>query len=129
MARAGLIEHISPEMEEGLSEEFFESLQRLDAYRAKFETIPETLTTTILLGSLLVPLGLMDSAHRRYGISEQWYPALGRLPIARKDVERLTQLIAIQPRLQRHRRAGPHTARADAPQHLPRSAHLARDLW
>jgi poly(A) polymerase len=100
MARAGLIEHISPEMEEGLSEEFFESLQRLDAYRAKYETIPESLTTTILLGSLLVPLGLMDSAHRRYGISEQWYPALGRLPIARKDVERLTQLIAVQPRLQ-----------------------------
>lgn len=99
MARAGLIEHISPEMEEGLSEEFFESLARLDAYRARFETIPDTLTTTVLLGSLLVPLGLMDSAHRRYGISDQWYPALGRLPIARKDVERLTQLIAIQPRL------------------------------
>jgi poly(A) polymerase len=99
LARAGLIEHISPEMEEGLSKEFFESLARLDAYRARFETVPETLTTTVLLGSLLVPLGLMDSAHRRYGISDQWYPALGRLPIARKDVERLTQLIAIQPRL------------------------------
>ena len=99
MARAGLIEHISPEMEEGLSAEFFESLARLDAYRARFETIPDTLTTTVLLGSLLMPLGLMDSAHRRYGISEQWYPALGRLPIARKDVERLTQLVAIQPRL------------------------------
>jgi poly(A) polymerase len=99
LARAGLIEHISPEMEEGLSAEFFESLARLDAYRARFETTPETLTTTVLLGSLLMPLGLIDSAHRRYGISQQWYPALGRLPIARKDVERLTQLVAIQPRL------------------------------
>ncbi len=94
-----------------------------------YETIPETLTTTILLGSLLVPLGLMDSAHRRYGISEQWYPALGRLPIARKDVERLTQLIAIQPRLQ-DIDAPVRTQHArDAPQHLPRSAHLAGDLW
>jgi poly(A) polymerase len=99
LARAGLIEQISPEMEEGLSSDFFTSLARLDAYRAKFETSPDTLTTTVLLGSLLVPLGLMDAAHRRYGISDQWYPALGRLPIARKDVERLTQLIAVQPRL------------------------------
>jgi poly(A) polymerase len=99
LARNGLIEHISPEMEEGLSEDFFESLARLDAYRVRFETAPETLTNTLLLGSLLVPLGLMDEAHRRYGISQQWYPALGRLPIPRKDVERLTHLLALQPRL------------------------------
>ena len=57
------------------------------------------MTTTILLGSLLVPLGLMDNANRRYGISEQWYPALGRLPVPRKDVERLTQLLALLPKL------------------------------
>jgi poly(A) polymerase len=99
LARAGLIEHISPEMEEGLGEEFFESLSRLDAYRLRFDTAPETLTNTILLGSLLVPLGIMDQAHRRYGVSQQWYPALGRLPIPRKDVERLTHLLSLQPRL------------------------------
>jgi poly(A) polymerase len=99
MARASLIEHISPEMEEGLSEDFFESLARLDAYRLRFETSPETLTNTILLGSLLMPLGMMDQAHRRYGITTQWYPALGRLPIPRKDVERLTHLLSLQPRL------------------------------
>ena len=28
-------------------------------------------------------------ASRRFGVSEQWYPALGRLPVPRKDVERL----------------------------------------
>ncbi len=99
LARHGLIEHISPEMEEGLSEDFFDSLGRLDTYRLRFDTAPETLTNTILLGSLLVPLGLMDEAHRRYGISQQWYPALGRLPIPRKDVERLTHLLALQTRL------------------------------
>ena len=80
LARAGLVEHISPEMEEGLSAEFFESLERLDHFRKGFADAPARLTTTILVGSLLVPLGLMDPAHRRYGISEQWYPALGRLP-------------------------------------------------
>ncbi len=99
LARASLIEHISPEMEEGLSEEFFESLSRLDAYRLRFDTAPETLTNTILLGSLLVPLGMLDQAHRRYGIQQQYYPALGRLPLPRKDVERLTHLLSLQPRL------------------------------
>lgn len=99
MARAGLVEHISPEMEEGLSEEFFISLARLDAFRGRFESAPDTLTNTILLGSLLIPLGLMEDAKRRYGVSQQWYPALGRLPIPKKDVERLTHAIALQPRL------------------------------
>ncbi len=99
LARAGLLEHISPEMEEGLGEEFFESLSRLDAYRLRFDTAPDTLTNTILLGSLLVPLGMMDQAHRRYGVSQQWYPALGRLPVPRKDVERLTHLLSLQTRL------------------------------
>jgi poly(A) polymerase len=99
LARAGMIEHISPEMEEGLSPEFFESLSRLDAYRRRFAETPDTLTTTILVGSLLVPLGLMDEATRRFGVSEQWYPALGRLPVPRKDVERLVQLLAILPKM------------------------------
>ncbi len=99
MARANLIEHISPEMEEGLSADFFEALGRLDGYRARFESAPETMTTTVLLGSLLVPLGLMDETNRRHGFSEQWYPALGRLPVPRKDVERLAQLFALKPRL------------------------------
>jgi poly(A) polymerase len=99
LARAGLIEHISPEMEEGLSADFFQSLARLDAYRSRFASAPDTLTTTVLVGSLLVPLGLMDEATGRFGVSEQWYPALGRLPMPRKDVERLTQLLALLPRL------------------------------
>ena len=51
------------------------------------------------MGSLLVPLGLMDEATRRFGVSEQWYPALGRLPVPRKDVERLVQLLALLPKM------------------------------
>ena len=99
LARAGLIEHISPEMEEGLSAEFFAALARLDEYRKRFAEVPDHLTTTILVGSLLVPLGLMDEATRRFGVSEQWYPALGRLPVPRKDVERLVQLMALLPKM------------------------------
>src|SRR5688572_25269545 len=57
LARAGLIEHISPEMEEGLSAEFFSSLARLDAWRRQFTDAPDALTNTILVGSLLEPLG------------------------------------------------------------------------
>jgi poly(A) polymerase len=95
-----LLEPIATELQKGAADPLWRSLAALDAYRKRFDDSPDTLSNAILLGSLLVPLGLMDSAHRRYGISEQWYPALGRLPIARKDVERLTQLIAIQPRLQ-----------------------------
>jgi poly(A) polymerase len=99
LARAGLIEHISPEMEEGLSEEFFGSLTRLDAWRRQFTDAPDALTTTILVGSLLEPLGQMDDAHRKFGVSDQWYPALGRLPVPRKDVERFVQLQALVPKL------------------------------
>jgi hypothetical protein len=108
LARAGMIEHISPEMEEGLSADFFSSLARLDAYRAKFAAAPDTLTTTILVGALLVPLGLMDDANRKFGVNEQWYPALGRLPIPRKDVERLGQLLHLLPRL--HETSSPSRA-------------------
>jgi poly(A) polymerase len=99
LARAGLIEHISPEMEEGLSAEFFASLARLDAWRRQFTDVPDALTSTILVGSLLEPLGQMDDAHRKFGVSEQWYPALGRLPVPRKDVERFVQLQALVPKL------------------------------
>ena len=99
LARAGLIEHISPEMEEGLSEDFFASLARLDAWRRQFTDAPDALTNTILVGSLLEPLGQMDDAHRKFGVSEQWYPALGRLPVPRKDVERFVQLQALVPKL------------------------------
>ena len=41
----------------------------------------------------------MDDAHRKFGISDQWYPALGRLPVPRKDVERFVQIQALVPKL------------------------------
>ena len=65
LARAGLIEHISPEMEEGLSRGVLRvarAARRLPAgVRRRARLVSPR---TILVGSLLVPLGLMDTAHR-----------------------------------------------------------------
>ena len=80
----------------------------LDAYRRRFESTPETLTNAILLGSLLVPLGI--SLHRRGRTVPQAETArrrrngrrareLGELPLARRDVERLRQILGLQRRL------------------------------
>jgi hypothetical protein len=57
--------------------------------------VPETLTNAILLGSLLAPIGLATS-HGRYADP---LPKLGALPLARRDVERLRQVLGLQRRL------------------------------
>ena len=74
---------------------------RLDAYRRRFESTPETLTNAILLGSLLVPLGVLGhparhastSAERTTGRQRTPGLRLGELPLARRDVERLRQIL------------------------------------
>jgi hypothetical protein len=96
----------------------------MDAYRARFDAAPDTLTNAILLGSLLVPLGHTvrslspapptDSELRSSTDSSQHGPgdvrrsaewrrepriALGVLPLARRDVERLRQILSLQRRL------------------------------
>ena len=116
LAAVGLLEPISAELHRGADASLWQSLAELDAYRRKFPTFPETLTNPILLGSLLVPLGV--SLHRRR--AEDWgrepepppaegqpsperrrapTPRLGTLPIARRDMERLQQLLGLQRRL------------------------------
>ena len=71
----------------------------LDRYRARFEAAPETLTNAILAGTLLQPLGLVgrrrDSPPTRSSGGSS--SACCRSP--RRDVERLQQIIALQPRL------------------------------
>jgi hypothetical protein len=60
--------------------------------------VPETLTNPVLLGSLLVPGGFPS----RGDDTERARPAgprLGELPIARRDVERLSQILQLQRRL------------------------------
>ena len=55
-----LLEPVTPEIQRGAKNgSLWESLAALDAYRRKFESAPATLRNPILLGSLLIPLGLM----------------------------------------------------------------------
>jgi len=111
LAEVGLLEPISAELHRGASEPLWRSLAAVDEYRHQFESTPDTLSNAILLGSLLVPLGI--SLHPRHSPSEpadgnlppnkrQRHPPgprLGDLPLARRDVERLRQIISLQRRL------------------------------
>jgi poly(A) polymerase len=104
LGRTGLLRHISPEIPATLPGELVDSLEALDAYRRRFEAAPESMSNAVLLGSLLVPLGLMrQQRQRRGGDHEEHHlrtlPRLGALPLPRKDVERLAHALALQPRL------------------------------
>ena len=93
----GLLKAITPELA-AASDGVWQSIAALDAYRARFDGAPETLTNAILAGTLLYPLGLV--ARRRFSADAlERRIELGLLPIARRDVERLQQILALQPRL------------------------------
>ena len=80
----------------------WQSLAALDAYRRRFDSVPDTLTNAILMGSLIVPLGhslqtltpLPDGDTRK-----EPRLSMGMLPLARRDVERLRQILGLQRRL------------------------------
>jgi poly(A) polymerase len=114
MAEHGLLETITPELHRGSSEEaLWHALADLDRYRRKFENIPAELTNPILLGTLLVPLGLMPKrvypetetfverpGGRRFRRTPKEPPLrIGMLPVARRDTERLRQVLSLQRRL------------------------------
>ena len=54
-------------------------------------------------------------------------PRLGELPLARRDIERLRQIVSLQRRLRDLTASPKRAARARAPRHLPRSADVAGD--
>lgn len=105
LAERRLFEPIAPELQEAPPDALAQSLARLDAYRRRFDDAPDTLTNAILLGSMLVPLGHTvrsltpepdpDKPTRK----EPLLLALGMLPLARRDVERLRHLLGLQRRL------------------------------
>jgi poly(A) polymerase len=104
LAERRLLEPIAPELQSKAGLALWESLAALDAYRARFEGTPDALTNPILLGSLIVPLG-----HSLRSLSpvppadgdprKEPRISLGMLPLARRDIERLRQLLALQRRL------------------------------
>jgi poly(A) polymerase len=104
----GLLEPISIELHRRAGEPLWRSLAALDTYRRRFESMPDTLTNPILLGSLIVPLGIPlhaehPAAHTEDAAKEKRHrpPALklGELPLARGDVDRLRQILSLQRRL------------------------------
>jgi poly(A) polymerase len=106
LAEAGLLEPVASELHHRAGPNLWSSLAALDAYRHQFTATPDTLTNPILLGSLLVPIGLAPTQGRLSATdSEEGRKArppaekLGQLPLARRDVERLRQILGLQRRL------------------------------
>jgi poly(A) polymerase len=91
----GLLELMTPELTEP-SDAVWEALARLDAYRRRFDAPPPELTNTLLMGTLLAPLGLVT---RRTPGAGDIRVQLGMLPVARRDLDRLSQVLTMVPRL------------------------------
>ena len=128
LAEHRLLDPVTPEIQRGAKNQaLWDSLAALDAYRRKFESAPATLRNPVLLGTLLIPLGLMPRGERRRfepvereagrrrqrrqpdraATSKPKFrrppkePILkiGMLPIARGDTERLRQMLSLQSRI------------------------------
>ena len=104
MAERRLLEPIAPALQEAAGHGLWRPLSALDAYRRRFEEPPDTLSNAILLGSLLVPLGynartLVGPPEPEGEFRREPRLSLGMLPLARRDVERLRQILTLQRRL------------------------------
>jgi poly(A) polymerase len=129
LAEHRLLDPVTPELQRGAKNQaLWDGLASLDAYRRKFETAPASLRNPILLGTLVIPLGLMPRSERTFrehgdddgehGGSPEPGNALaprakpkfrrppkepilkiGMLPVARGDTERLRQLLSLQSRI------------------------------
>ena len=93
-----LLRAITPELHDA-PEALWESVSRLDQFRREYAEAPETLTNAILAGTILVPLGLVGRRQRFTADAAERRVELGMLPVPRRDVERLQQILALQPRL------------------------------
>jgi poly(A) polymerase len=104
LADRQLLDPIAPELQAGATARLWTSLAAVDAYRKRFEDIPDTLTNPILLGSLIIPLGhslrsLSPPPVADGDFRKEPRISLGMLPLARRDVERLRQILGLQRRL------------------------------
>ena len=104
MSDRKLLGPLSRELQEGATDALWRSLAALDAYRRRFTETPETLTNAILLGSLLTPLEHSALTSRAAPVADNGRVKepplmLGLLPLARRDVDRLRQILSLQGRL------------------------------
>jgi len=117
----GLLAAIAPEVPGRINTAFWQSLAAIDNYRRSFKRNPETLSNAILLGSLLIPLGLLEQHHGR---AKELGARFGILPLARRDVEFLRQILMLQRHL-RDAHASPRHKRAT----MHRTAFPAALMW
>ena len=94
----GLLKAITPELA-AASDSLWRAIGALDRYRSAFDAAPETLTNAILAGTLLHPIGLAARRQRFSADPLERRVEIGLLPIPRRDVERLQQIIGLQHRL------------------------------
>jgi poly(A) polymerase len=128
LAEHRLLDPVTPEIQRGArNQAMWDSLAALDGYRRKFEAAPATLRNPVLLGTVLIPLGLMPRQDRRHfepfiehgevdddnagnlirpltkpkfkRPPKEPIMKIGMLPIARGDTERLRQLLSLQSRI------------------------------
>ncbi len=102
LARVRLLELMTPELKSP-PEALWDSLARLDRYRQKFPSPPPELTTPVLMGALLHPIGALNRRMPDRGVGgTEEHPErvnFGALPVARKDLDRLRQILQTVPRL------------------------------
>jgi poly(A) polymerase len=100
MGRVRLLELVTPEMATP-PERVWDSLARLDRYRLQFPSVPAELTNSVLIGTLLEPLGALAKpvVHPRGRESHDDRISFGMLSVARRDLERLRQIADLSPRL------------------------------
>ena len=109
--RLGLLEPLSAVLHAQAGEALWASLARLDAYRLRFEAPPAALGNGVLLGSLIVPLGFSQAGWPAW-MEDEGRPGLnlGVLPLSRRDIERIHQVLMLQRRLREPSRS-PHARR------------------
>jgi poly(A) polymerase len=107
----GLLEPLSEVLHRQADDALWASLGRLDACRLGFEAAPPSLTNGVLLGSLIVPLGFSQGGWPGW-MEDGGRPGLnlGVLPLSRRDVERVHQVLLLQRRLREPSRS-PHARR------------------
>ncbi|MSO55802.1 MAG: polynucleotide adenylyltransferase PcnB [Acidobacteria bacterium] len=89
----GLLAAIAPEVPGRITPAFWQSLAAIDDHRRSIRITPDILINALLLGSLLLPLGLLDQHHGR---TKELGARFGILPLARRDVEFLRQILGLQ---------------------------------
>jgi tRNA nucleotidyltransferase/poly(A) polymerase len=101
LGRTRLLEHITPELKSP-PDAFWDSLAAVDRYRQRFPSAPASLTNAVLMGALLHPMGLLNRPMPDRGSREEEHPervSFGTLPVARKDLDRMRQVLQTVPRL------------------------------